>query len=138
MLSCLNRYLQADKVAELIMPEGARSVRQLAHNTCVEVLLYMSPNHAQYIIDSVATNLNSAYLRFMRRNLCYVGRVSILAYSLGSILCYDLLAHQAMPEDHPAAMQLRKLVELQHQSQRAQRAAKSRRRSAPGDAQGMF
>jgi hypothetical protein len=113
-------------VAELIMPEGAKSIRQLAHNTCVEVLLYMSPNHAQFIIDSVATNLNSTYLRFMRRSPRYSGKVSILAYSLGSILCYDLLAHQTMPESHPAAFQLQKLVELQHRSLRAQRAATGR------------
>jgi hypothetical protein len=81
--------MQADSVAEWIMPEGARSLRQLAHNTCVEVLLYMSPTHAQYIVDSVATNLNSAYLRF---------------------ITYDLLAHQAIPEACPVSQALRQLI----------------------------
>ena len=105
------------------MPEGARSFRQLAHNTCVEVLLYMSPTHAQYIVDSVATNLNSTYLRFIRRNPHYTGKISVLAYSLGSVICYDLLAHQALPEECPVSHALRRLMRKHEAAKRHAAAA---------------
>jgi hypothetical protein len=105
--------VQADTVADWIMPEGARNIRQLAHNTCVEVLLYMSPKHSQYIVDSVAVNLNSSYLRFIRRHPNFTGKVSILAYSLGAVLCYDLLAHQAIQESSPVARELQRFLRKQ-------------------------
>ena len=111
------------------MPEGARNFRQLAHNTCVEVLLYMSPTHAQYIVDSVATNLNTTYLRFLHRNPEYTGKVSVLAYSLGSVITYDLLSHQAIPERNAVSQALRRLLRKHAQAQaraRAQAQAQAR------------
>lgn len=101
------------------MPEGARGMRQMAHNTCVEVLMYMSPAHSQFIMDSVAINLNASYLRFIRRNPRFSGKVSILSYSLGSILCYDLLAHQPVKDAHAVAVVAAERA--QRAAQRAQR-----------------
>eukprot|EP00892_Ulva_mutabilis_P006366 jgi/Ulvmu1/4100/UM019_0079.1 len=114
-----NLDLEADQVADSIMPEGARSFRQLAHNTCVEVLMYMSPSHAQNILDSVATNLNCTYLRFVRRHAEFSGRISILAYSLGGVLCYDLLAHQPVPHESAPAQAFRHIASLHEQAQEA-------------------
>ena len=128
MLQRVCATLQADRVAEWIMPEGARNFRQLAHNTCVEVLLYMSPTHAQYIVDSVATNLNTTYLRFLHRNPEYTGKVSVLAYSLGSVITYDLLAHQAIPERNAVSQALRRLLRKHAQAQA--RAAAAERSTA--------
>lgn len=102
--------LQADRVADRIMPEGARTFRMLAHNTCVEVLMYMSPSHAQSIVDSVANNLNTTYLKFIRRHPEFNGKFSVLAYSLGSVLCYDLLSHQHMKGDSMIARGLDNLM----------------------------
>ena len=132
---CLSRSVQADKVAELIMPDGAKQYRQLAHSTFVEVLLYMSPKHAQYIVDSVATNLNSTYLRFIRRNPRYAGRMSVLAYSLGSVLCYDLLAHQAIPEEHAVARQLQRLVQKHAEDVRRSKAQSAAAEDAEAEAE---
>lgn len=120
------------------MPEGARSFRQLAHNTCVEVLMYMSPSHAQNILDSVATNLNCTYLRFVRRHGEFSGRISILAYSLGSVLCYDLLAHQPVPRESAPARAFQHLAALHERAQverhRRQEAAATAELEGAGEA----
>lgn len=113
--------MQADRVADRIMPEGARTFRMLAHNTCVEVLMYMSPSHAQNIVDSVANNLNTTYLKFIRRHPEFNGKISVLAYSLGSVLCYDLLSHQPMKESSALARGLDNLKA--RQTQEAERVA---------------
>ncbi|GAB2268432.1 hypothetical protein Dimus_003393 [Dionaea muscipula] len=54
----------------------------------------MSPIYCQDIIDSVSNQLNRLYLKFLKRNPGYDGKVSIYGHSLGSVLSYDILCHQ--------------------------------------------
>nr|GMD20762.1 phospholipase SGR2 [Ipomoea batatas] len=62
--------------------------------TVHDVLYYMSPIYCQAIIDSVSNQLNRLYLKFIKRNPGYNGKVSIYGHSLGSVLSYDILCHQ--------------------------------------------
>ncbi|XP_019058038.1 PREDICTED: phospholipase SGR2-like isoform X2 [Tarenaya hassleriana] len=96
--------------------DGVRRLRVLLSATVHDVLYYMSPIYCQAIIDSVSTQLNRLYLKFLKRNPGYDGKVrslfnlflcqavkvcswiclqvSIYGHSLGSVLSYDILCHQ--------------------------------------------
>lgn len=51
----------------------------------------------QTIIDSVGSELNRIYKLFLSRNPTFVGNVSLIGHSLGSLILFDLLAHQPLP-----------------------------------------
>eukprot|EP00873_Tetraselmis_striata_P042671 jgi/Tetstr1/462935/TSEL_007883.t1 len=89
-----NLALDVDTLAEKIMPGGIRSLRSIIHQSAVEVLLYLTPLHHRDMTTSMSNNLNDVYLRFIRRNPNFQGNVNIVAHSLGSVLCYDILSHQ--------------------------------------------
>ncbi|KAJ8759326.1 hypothetical protein K2173_006846 [Erythroxylum novogranatense] len=74
--------------------DGVRGLRIMLSATVHDVLYYMSPIYCQSIIDSVSNQLNCLYLKFLKRNPGYDGKVSIYGHSLGSVLSYDILCHQ--------------------------------------------
>ena len=86
--------LEVDSLAAALRPPGIPSLRQVLHSTAVEVLLYLTPLHRAAIMQSLIASLNSAYARFMLRNPEFKGPVSIMAHSLGSVLCWDILCNQ--------------------------------------------
>ncbi|XP_057864336.1 phospholipase SGR2 isoform X8 [Cryptomeria japonica] len=86
--------LQGEATVEKITLEGVRGLRTTLSATVHDVLYYMSPIYCQDIIDSVSNQLNSLYLKFLKRNPGYDGKVSIYGHSLGSVLSYDILCHQ--------------------------------------------
>ncbi|XP_028779744.1 phospholipase SGR2, partial [Neltuma alba] len=86
--------LSGESAVEKITLDGVRGLRVMLSATVHDVLYYMSPIYCQDIIDSVSTQLNRLYLKFLKRNPGYEGKVSIYAHSLGSVLSYDILCHQ--------------------------------------------
>ncbi|KAH0862962.1 hypothetical protein HID58_080173 [Brassica napus] len=74
--------------------DGVRRLREMLSATVHDVLYYMSPIYCQAIIDSVSNQLNKLYLKFIKRNPDYDGKISIYGHSLGSVLSYDILCHQ--------------------------------------------
>lgn len=86
--------LDVDSLAASLMPPGIPSLRHMLHSTAVEVLFYLTPLHRGAILDSVVKSLNSVYSKFIKRNPSFVGKVSIFAHSLGSVLCWDVLCNQ--------------------------------------------
>lgn len=74
--------------------DGVRGLRVTLSATVHDVLYYMSPIYCQDIIDSVSNQLNRLYLKFLKRNPGYDGKVSLYGHSLGSVLSYDILCHQ--------------------------------------------
>ncbi|KAJ4881271.1 Phospholipase SGR2 [Raphanus sativus] len=74
--------------------DGVRGLREMLSATVHDVLYYMSPIYCQAIIDSVSNQLNKLYLKFIKRNPDYDGKISIYGHSLGSVLSYDILCHQ--------------------------------------------
>ncbi|KAL1204964.1 Phospholipase SGR2 [Cardamine amara subsp. amara] len=74
--------------------DGVRRLREMLSATVHDVLYYMSPIYCQAIIDSVSKQLNRLYLKFLKRNPDYDGKISIYGHSLGSVLSYDILCHQ--------------------------------------------
>ncbi|XP_031391825.1 phospholipase SGR2 isoform X2 [Punica granatum] len=86
--------LSGEAAVDEITLEGVRGLRVMLSATVHDVLYYMSPIYCQDIIDSVSNQLNRLYLKFLKRNPGYDGKVSIYGHSLGSVLSYDILCHQ--------------------------------------------
>lgn len=86
--------LGVDSLAERLMPANLEALRGIFHATAVEVLLYLTPLHCQDMLDSVVLSLNATYAKFITRNPCFKGTVSIVAHSLGSVLTWDILSCQ--------------------------------------------
>lgn len=79
--------------------------RQLANDCVLDVLLYMNPRYRQKIVTAVANRINAAYALFCEHHPGFHGnkKVSVIGHSLGSVVLFDLLAHQtsAHQEDEP-------------------------------------
>ncbi|XP_026455576.1 phospholipase SGR2-like isoform X2 [Papaver somniferum] len=86
--------LDGESAVEKVTLEGVRGLRFMLSATVHDVLYYMSPIYCQEIINSVSNQLNRLYLKFIKRNPGYDGKVSIYAHSLGSVLSYDILCRQ--------------------------------------------
>ncbi|XP_024026506.1 phospholipase SGR2 isoform X3 [Morus notabilis] len=86
--------LSGESAVEKITLDGVRGFRVMLSATVHDVLYYMSPIYCQDIINSVSNQLNRLYLKFLKRNPGYNGKVSIYGHSLGSVLSYDILCHQ--------------------------------------------
>ncbi|KAK8463648.1 hypothetical protein PHAVU_011G002700 [Phaseolus vulgaris] len=86
--------LSGESAVEKITLDGVRGLRVTLSATVHDVLYYMSPIYCQDIIDSVSNQLNRLYLKFLKRNPGYDGKVSLYGHSLGSVLSYDILCHQ--------------------------------------------
>ncbi|GAB9465698.1 Phospholipase [Globisporangium polare] len=84
-----------DNIFDLICPEGSAGIREFSKETLMDVLYYLSPRYGQLIIDSVTQQLNQKYHVFMEEHPGWDGKVSIFAHSLGSVITYDLLTHEA-------------------------------------------
>ncbi|KAI5057564.1 hypothetical protein GOP47_0027579, partial [Adiantum capillus-veneris] len=86
--------LAGEEAVENCTLEGVRALRTMLSATVHDVLYYMSPVYCQDIIDSVSGQLNMLYLKFIKRNPGYDGKVSVYGHSLGSVLSFDILCHQ--------------------------------------------
>lgn len=86
--------LSGETAVEKITLDGVRGLRVTLSATVHDVLYYMSPIYCQDIIDSVSNQLNRLYLKFIKRNPGYDGKISLYGHSLGSVLSYDILCHQ--------------------------------------------
>ncbi|XP_073140198.1 phospholipase SGR2-like [Henckelia pumila] len=86
--------LGGEASVEKITLDGVRGLRTMLSATVHDILYYMSPVHCQDIIDSVSNQLNRLYMKFLKRNPGYDGKVSLYGHSLGSVLAYDILCHQ--------------------------------------------
>ncbi|ETK91766.1 hypothetical protein F441_04886 [Phytophthora nicotianae CJ01A1] len=79
-------------------------LRELANDTVLDVLFFMSPLFHQVILDEVAKEMNRVFTLFQSRHPDWMEssrpgggkrkKVSIVAHSLGSIICFDILNHQ--------------------------------------------
>ncbi|MCO5584362.1 hypothetical protein L7F22_038288 [Adiantum nelumboides] len=67
--------LGGEEAVENCTLEGVRALRTMLSATVHDVLYYMSPVYCQDIIDSVSGQLNMLYLKFIKRNPGYVGKI---------------------------------------------------------------
>ena len=68
--------------------------RSFVNDTLLDVLFYTSPLYCQTILDTVCGEINRLHGLWRRRNPGYVGGVSVVGHSLGSLILWDLLGGQ--------------------------------------------
>lgn len=93
-----------DKLIHDVTLPAIPKLRELANDTVLDVLFFMSPLFHQVILDEVAKEMNRVFTLFQSRHPDWMGsastsgprrkKVSIVAHSLGSIICFDILNHQ--------------------------------------------
>lgn len=82
-------FLQADSMADALMPPGVRSLRMMLHATAVEVLLYLTPLHCQDMLDSLVDSLNLQFHKFQRRNPTFCVSPPLFVVVLAGLLVRD-------------------------------------------------
>nr|CAH0098150.1 unnamed protein product [Daphnia galeata] len=85
-----------DKRLQPITLPSIPKLRHFANDTILDVLFYTSPVYCETIISTVAHELNRLYKIFVQRNPTFHGQVSLGGHSLGSLILFDLLAHQPL------------------------------------------
>lgn len=86
-------------IRDVTLPAIPR-LRELANDTILDVLFFMSPVFHQTILEHVANEMNRVYQLFQARNRrkldapCRTRKVSIYAHSLGAVISFDLLSYQ--------------------------------------------
>ncbi|CAH1963675.1 unnamed protein product [Acanthoscelides obtectus] len=88
-----------DSQLKSITLESIPKLRDFTNDTLLDILFYTSPIYCQQIISSVATELNKIYDLYKQRNPDFKGGVSLGGHSLGSLILFDLLAHQHKKEE---------------------------------------
>jgi hypothetical protein len=77
------------------------SIRKLAHDVAMDVMLYMTPEFKDRIIRIVVEKINLIYLQFCELNPNFVkngGKCTIVGHSLGTVIVYDILSAQSRPD----------------------------------------
>ncbi|KAK2711679.1 hypothetical protein QYM36_012702, partial [Artemia franciscana] len=83
-----------DQLLKRITLDSCRFERDLVNNTILDVLFYMSPKYCQSIVSTVGSEMNRLYKLFIERNPGFVGKVTLVGHSLGSLILFDILSHQ--------------------------------------------
>ncbi|RHY32405.1 hypothetical protein DYB32_002608 [Aphanomyces invadans] len=76
-------------------PHDHRILRDVNKRLIMDVLYYSAPKYGQVIVDTVTKQMNDKYTSFMAANPGWQGFVSIFAHSLGTLITYDILTHDA-------------------------------------------
>ncbi|KAL1924230.1 uncharacterized protein VTP21DRAFT_7265 [Calcarisporiella thermophila] len=72
-------------------------VRLLANEWISDVIYYFTNEYGQVMVDIICKQLNEKYAEFLAENPDFEtsgGEASVICFSLGGILMYDILAHQ--------------------------------------------
>ena len=78
-------------IQEITLPAVSK-LREFANDTILDVLYFMSPAFHHLILAQVKEEMNRVYELFQKRNPhVFSGKVSILAHSLGAVVCFDIL-----------------------------------------------
>lgn len=86
-----NNCVMIDDISLRTIP----NMREFANDTLMDVLYFMSPEHHDIIVSIVSNEMNVVVERFCRLTK-FTGRISLIGHSLGSIISWDILAHQAV------------------------------------------
>ncbi|KAL3289618.1 hypothetical protein HHI36_023028 [Cryptolaemus montrouzieri] len=103
-----------DKILRSITLESISRLRDFTNDTLLDILFYTSPKYCQKIVSTVGQELNRIYELFKSRNPTFKGGVSLGGHSLGSLILFDLLAHQQSPIEDDSTSQTSKDRRISH------------------------
>jgi hypothetical protein len=78
-----------ESLAHITLP-SIPAIRSFANAAAIDVFLYLTPHKQRHLLAIVAAKLNDVFSRH-KSNPMFSGIVSIVAHSLGSVICFDLL-----------------------------------------------
>ena len=90
-------HSQVDNKLDRITIPGNDIIRQrIVNQTILDVIYYLTPHYRKMILNEVGRLLNDCVANYLIDHPSFEenGEVHILAHSLGSVICYDLLSHQ--------------------------------------------
>lgn len=70
------------------------ALRAIANDIVFDVLVYLTPNFCQAVLQRVTQQLSTLYQAFGKVHASFDGPVSIMGHSLGSVIVWDLLSLQ--------------------------------------------
>lgn len=82
-------------------------IRDLANDAILDVLLYLTPEFKHRINREVMRKLNAVYRDFCANNPDFRGGVSLVGHSLGTVIAFDLLSSQPLPQKPPLPSDVR-------------------------------
>lgn len=71
------------------------ALRAIANDVVFDVLMYLTPAFCQAVLECVTEQINNLYTRFQEVHPDFAlngGKFSFVGHSLGSVICWDLLA----------------------------------------------
>ncbi|KAJ2488509.1 hypothetical protein IWW37_004739 [Coemansia sp. RSA 2050] len=77
-------------------------IRTLDNEVIGDILYYFSTYHGNEMLSLVISKLNSAYAGFLAEHPGFTGPVSIIAHSLGGLVCYEILYYMRLVEESRA------------------------------------
>ena len=92
---------QLDAHLKMITLPSIPRIRAFTNDTIMDALFYTAPQHSQTIRHAVASELNRIYTLFLSRNPHFTGTIALGGHSLGSLILFDLLSHQASHQEDP-------------------------------------
>ncbi|CAH8571809.1 S23-interacting protein [Schistosoma haematobium] len=84
-----------DKQLEQITLGSIPKLRQFTNDSLMDILFYTSSKYSQLIVNTVAREITRLRELFISRNPNFTGNISIIGHSLGAVISFDLLCHQA-------------------------------------------
>ncbi|CAG2167524.1 unnamed protein product, partial [Oppiella nova] len=87
-----------DRLRQITL-DSIPKLRHFSNDTILDALFYTSPVYCQTIVDSVGQELNRLFELFCHRNPNFCGTVALGGHSLGSLIVFDILAHQSSDAD---------------------------------------
>ncbi|KAI9480995.1 MAG: DDHD domain-containing protein [Benjaminiella poitrasii] len=89
---------ETDEAMDDITLQSIPFLRMVNNDYLADAFFYLSRDRGQSIINHVTRTFNEAYARFMHDHPLFNGKIAILAYSLGGIITWDILANQPRPD----------------------------------------
>ncbi|CAG2121207.1 unnamed protein product, partial [Medioppia subpectinata] len=89
-----------DRLRQITL-DSIPKLRHFSNDTILDALFYTSPVYCQTIVDSVAREMNRLFDLFCTRNPNFCGTVALGGHSLGSLIVFDILAHQPVDNCPP-------------------------------------
>ncbi|ORX46975.1 DDHD-domain-containing protein [Hesseltinella vesiculosa] len=74
--------------------EGIPNIRTLVSDVLMDIPLYMTPKYHDQMVRVITDEMNRVFKLYTERNPNFGGKVSVIGYSLGSMLAYDILSSQ--------------------------------------------
>lgn len=85
-----------DVTLEDVSVDGVMALRNMVGDVVLDVLLYKQEHYRRQILETVTRKINEIVEEFAKRNPSFADnpKVSLVGHSLGSAICFDILANQ--------------------------------------------